>query len=68
MRKSLICYDFTQVNSTLNLIVTLEDEVGGGSRNNIVEQGVTVIILDENDNPPEFENVSFILIFFSIYL
>lgn len=43
----------------MNLIVSVEDEVNGEGKNNIVEQGVTVIVLDENDNPPEFENVNF---------
>lgn len=47
-----------QTNSTLQLVVSLEDEVNGTGKNNVVEQGITVIILDENDNPPEFQNVS----------
>lgn len=49
-----------QVNDTLKFYVSLEDEVGAenGGRNNIVEDLITVIILDENDNEPLFENVS----------
>lgn len=43
-----------QANNTLNVIVSIEDEVQGGGKNNIVEVPVTVIILDENDNSPEF--------------
>ncbi|XP_028130157.2 cadherin-87A [Diabrotica virgifera virgifera] len=41
-------------NNTLNIIVSIEDEVEGGGKNNIVEVPITVIISDENDNPPEF--------------
>lgn len=46
-----------QTNDTLNLIVSIEDEVEGNAKNNIVEEPVTVIILDENDNAPEFQKV-----------
>ncbi|KAF5278616.1 hypothetical protein FQA39_LY00658 [Lamprigera yunnana] len=50
-----------EVNDTLNFFVTVEDEVKdapvGG--NNIVELPVTVIILDENDNEPKFQNVPY---------
>ncbi|KAF5276236.1 hypothetical protein FQR65_LT04041 [Abscondita terminalis] len=50
-----------EVNDTLNFFVTVEDEVQdapvGG--NNIVEVPVTAIILDENDNEPQFENVPY---------
>ena len=50
----------SQVNDTLNFFVTIEDEVEdapvGG--NNVVRVPVTVIVLDENDNPPKFNNVS----------
>ncbi|CAH1126852.1 unnamed protein product [Ceutorhynchus assimilis] len=48
-----------EANSTLKLVVSVEDEVKGGVKNNIVEQAVNVIILDENDNPPEFENAPY---------
>lgn len=49
-----------QVNDTLKFYVTLEDEVGAenGGMNNVVEEQITVIILDENDNEPLFQNVS----------
>lgn len=47
-----------QTNSTLNVVVSAEDEVGGGGKNNIVEVNVTVIVSDENDNLPEFLKVS----------
>ncbi|XP_066259350.1 cadherin-87A isoform X1 [Euwallacea similis] len=43
-----------EANTTLKLELSVEDQVKGGGRNNIVTQTVTVIILDENDNPPEF--------------
>lgn len=45
--------DYEQ-NNTLNIIVSIEDEVEGGGKNNIVEVPITVIISDENDNAPEF--------------
>ncbi|KAH1027486.1 hypothetical protein HUJ05_000983 [Dendroctonus ponderosae] len=48
-----------ETNSTLHLVVSLEDEVNGTGKNNVVEQGITVIILDENDNPPEFQNLPY---------
>lgn len=38
-------------------MVSAEDEVEGGGKNNIVEVPITVIISDENDNEPEFLNV-----------
>ncbi|XP_017767839.1 PREDICTED: cadherin-87A isoform X2 [Nicrophorus vespilloides] len=50
-----------EINDTLNFSVTLEDEVQdapvGG--NNLVTVPVTVIILDENDNAPMFQNVPY---------
>lgn len=52
---------FLQVNDTLNFFVTLEDEVGSsenGVMNNIVPVPISVIVADENDNPPLFKNVS----------
>ncbi|KAG5879259.1 hypothetical protein JTB14_012529 [Gonioctena quinquepunctata] len=48
-----------ETNNTLNVIVTIEDEVEGGGKNNIVEVPITVIISDENDNPPEFLNAPY---------
>jgi hypothetical protein len=41
--------------------VTLEDEVGDGLPNNLVQIPVTAIILDENDNAPVFKDVSIFL-------
>jgi hypothetical protein len=49
---------YLQVNDTLKFIVTLEDEVGEGLPNNLVQIPVTVIVLDENDNAPIFKDVS----------
>ncbi|XP_049820113.1 cadherin-87A isoform X2 [Aethina tumida] len=48
-----------ETNDTLNLIVSIEDEVEGNAKNNIVEEPVTVIILDENDNAPEFQKAPY---------
>ncbi|XP_076275389.1 cadherin 87A isoform X2 [Rhynchophorus ferrugineus] len=48
-----------EANSTLSLVVSIEDEVKGGVKNNIVKESITVIILDENDNPPEFQNTPY---------
>lgn len=49
-----------QVNDTLTFLVTLEDEVDGGtSNNNIVKVPISVIILDENDNSPTFKHVPY---------
>jgi hypothetical protein len=42
--------------------VTLEDEVGDGLPNNLVQIPVTAIILDENDNAPVFKDVSILIL------
>ncbi|XP_063930740.1 cadherin-87A isoform X2 [Zophobas morio] len=42
-----------ETNTTLKVIVSIEDEVQGG-RNNVVSVPTNVIILDENDNAPDF--------------
>ncbi|XP_076043934.1 cadherin 87A isoform X2 [Oratosquilla oratoria] len=41
-------------NDTLRLLVTAEDEVRGGTDNNLVRVPVSLIVLDTNDNPPSF--------------
>ncbi|PSN52632.1 hypothetical protein C0J52_14597, partial [Blattella germanica] len=46
------------VNDTLRFIVTLEDEVQDGS-NNIVQIPVSILVLDENDNPPIFKDTPY---------
>ncbi|XP_021925581.1 cadherin-87A isoform X2 [Zootermopsis nevadensis] len=48
-----------EVNDTLKFVVTLEDEVGEGLSNNLVQIPVTAIILDENDNAPVFKDVPY---------
>ncbi|XP_050727023.1 cadherin-87A-like [Eriocheir sinensis] len=40
-------------NDTLRLVVTVEDEVSGAN-NNVVRVPVSLIVLDDNDNPPKF--------------
>ncbi|XP_063226687.1 cadherin-87A isoform X2 [Bacillus rossius redtenbacheri] len=47
-----------EVNDTLRLTVTLEDEVPGGAPN-IVRVPISVIILDDNDNSPVFKGVPY---------
>ncbi|KAJ8942766.1 hypothetical protein NQ318_002926 [Aromia moschata] len=48
-----------QKNTTLNVNVSIEDEVQGGGKNNVVVVPITVIISDENDNAPEFQNAPY---------
>ena len=47
--------EFPQVKDAIKLIVAVEDDAGNGS-----EIPITVIISDENDNPPEFSQVNLI--------
>ena len=48
-------------SSEVRLVVVAEDEVngGGGSSNNVVKVPVSVIVLDENDNEPEFSGAPY---------
>lgn len=46
---------------SLTFLVSIRDQVdpaGESEQDNVVQQPITFIILDENDNPPEFQNVS----------
>ena len=45
-----------ETNATLRFFVTLEDEVPGG-QNNLVRVPMSIIVLDDNDNPPAFQDV-----------
>lgn len=58
----VVCFDYLQFKDTLSFLVTIKDKVnadGGDSENdNLVEVPIRVIVLDENDNAPEFQNVS----------
>lgn len=47
------------MNDTLNFFITIEDEVPESPQGNIVEVPATVIVLDENDNAPLFEDVPY---------
>lgn len=49
------------------MIVSIEDEVEGG-RNNMVSVPANIIILDENDNAPDFINVRFLNFFVLLLL
>lgn len=54
---------FIQTQDTLRFLVTIKDKVnssGGDSGNdNLVQEPITVIVSDENDNSPEFQNVPY---------
>lgn len=66
----LIDVSLFQVNDTLTFFVSIEDEVNGnenGIMNNVVTVPVSIIITDENDNPPSFQNVSCFYVFLIFY-
>ncbi|XP_064554772.1 cadherin-87A isoform X4 [Drosophila montana] len=47
---------------SLTFLVSIRDRVdpnGESEQDNVVEQPITFIILDENDNPPEFQNTPY---------
>lgn len=53
------CFPF-QLQDTLSFLVTIKDRVnasGDSENDNLVEVPIRVIVLDENDNAPEFQNV-----------
>lgn len=54
---SLLKY-LLQVEDTIKFLVSIEDQDPDGVQNLVQSQPVTVIVLDENDNPPIFKNVS----------
>lgn len=50
-----------QTQDTLSFLVSIKDKVsesGDSENDNFVKVPISIIILDENDNPPEFQNVS----------
>jgi hypothetical protein len=50
-----------QTQDTLSFLVSIKDKVsesGDSENDNVVQVPISIIILDENDNPPEFQNVS----------
>lgn len=53
-----------QREDTLQFLVSIRDRVnasGDSENDNVVQVPITVIVLDDNDNPPEFQNVSRII-------
>ena len=56
---------FPQTHETLSFLVSIKDKVsdsGDSENDNFVQVPITVIVLDENDNQPEFQHVSVIKI------
>lgn len=56
---------FKQTHETLSFLVSIKDKVsdaGDSENDNFVQVPVSVIVLDENDNSPEFQHVSFVVI------
>lgn len=54
-------FHFFQKQDTLSFLVSIKDKVsesGDSDNDNFVQVPISIIILDENDNPPEFQNVS----------
>ena len=52
---------FLQTHETLSFLVSIKDKVnesGDSDNDNFVQVPISVIVLDENDNAPEFQNVS----------
>lgn len=50
-----------QTHETLSFLVSIKDKVsvlGDSENDNFVQVPITVIVLDENDNQPEFQHVS----------
>ena len=44
---------------SLKFLITIRDQVSeDGESDNIVQDTLTIIVSDENDNAPEFQNVS----------
>lgn len=53
-------FSLLQLQDTLSFLVTIKDRVnasGDSENDNIVKVPIRVIVLDENDNAPEFQNV-----------
>lgn len=52
---------YFQKQDTLSFLVSIKDKIsesGDSDNDNFVQVPISIIILDENDNPPEFQNVS----------
>lgn len=61
-QNDVLPFAFAQREDTLSFLVTIKDRVnasgGDSEHDNLVEVPIKVIVLDENDNAPEFQNVS----------
>jgi hypothetical protein len=47
--------DREQLGENIQFTIVIEDQVGNGMANNVVRIPVTVYVIDENDNPPQFQ-------------
>lgn len=59
--KILFLTDVKQLHDTLSFLVTIKDRLDSdhdSENDNLVKVPINVIILDENDNSPAFQNVS----------
>ena len=52
--------DREQVGDSVRFYVSVEDVVGPGHENNVVRVPVTILVIDENDRSPQFNNVSLV--------
>lgn len=55
-----------QKQDTLSFLVSIKDKISelDSVNDNLVEVPISVIVLDENDNAPIFQNVSIALLLF----
>lgn len=73
LSKNTHLYLSPQVQETLSFLVTIKDRVALGGQidsedDNLVQVPISVIVLDENDNAPEFQNVRTYSILYTMYI